>query len=142
MTSNIGSDMILNGIEQGEISEEAKQGVNILLRASFRPEFLNRLDEIVFYKPLTRADIDQIVDLLVESLRKRMADKRLKLEITDRAKEYIAESGYDPVYGARPLKRFIQSNVETLVARFIIKNDPLPDTTIVVDHDGSELIVK
>lgn len=117
LTSNIGSNIILEGLDGGEISEEAKGEINKLLKAHFRPEFLNRLDEIVFYKPLTKAEIGGIVDIMLENLKKRLADKQLGLRLTDRAKEFISDNGYDPVYGARPLKRFIQHNVETLIAK-------------------------
>ena len=137
LTSNLGSDLILDGIRNGEISEEARNGVNALLRRSFRPEFLNRLDEILFFKPLTRENVLGIVDLLLADLEKRMEDRRLKLKVTDAAKAFIIDAAYDPVYGARPLKRFLQSQVETLVARKIIAEDLEPDTTITVDvKDG------
>ena len=142
LTSNLGSDLILDGIENGEISSEAEAGVNALLRASFRPEFLNRLDEIVFFKPLTKDDISRIVDLLLNEITERLSEKRLKLEVTSAAKDYIAEAGYDPVYGARPLKRLIQSELETAVARFIIRSDPAPDSTVIVDYNGAELFAE
>ena len=135
LTSNLGSDLILEGIgENGEISEEARDGVTQLLRRSFRPEFLNRLDEIVFYKPLTKENIRGIVDLLVADLQKRMAQRQLTVTLTDAAK------GYDPIYGARPLKRLIQTEVETLLARWIIAEDPAPETAITVDYDGEKLV--
>ena len=141
LTSNLGSDLILEGIgENGEISEEARNGVTQLLRRSFRPEFLNRLDEIVFYKPLTRENIHGIVDLLVADLQKRMAQKQLTVTLTDAAKDYLIAKGYDPIYGARPLKRLIQTEVETLLARWIIAEDPAPETTITVDYDGQKLV--
>ena len=136
LTSNLGSDAILDGIENGEISKQARDTVTMLLRSSFRPEFLNRIDETVFYKPLSKEDIGGIIDLLIASLRERLEDKQLKLEITPEAKEFIADEGYDPVYGARPLKRFIQSRVETTVARLIISQDPAPGSTVVIDKDG------
>ena len=140
LTSNLGSDIILDGItESGEISEEARFNVNALLKRSFRPEFLNRLDEIVFYKPLTKANIRGIVDLLLEDLGKRLADKRLSVHVTDAAKEYIIAHGYDPVYGARPLKRYLQSCVETLIAKKIIADDPSPDSIITIDVCNGEL---
>ena len=142
LTSNLGSDLILDGIENGEISSEAEAGVNALLRASFRPEFLNRLDEIVFFKPLTKDNISRIVDLLLNEITERLSEKRLKLEVTSAAKDYIAEAGYDPVYGARPLKRLIQSELETAVARFIIRSDPAPDSTVIVDYNGAELFAE
>ena len=140
LTSNLGSSIILDGIDSsGEITSQAKSSVEALLKSSFRPEFLNRLDEIVFYKPLTKTEIGSIVDLLLKSLKKRLQDKELYLEITKNAKDYIIENGYDPVYGARPLKRFIQSSVETMIAKHIISNDLAPFTTIVVDEVLGEL---
>ena len=140
MTSNLGSDIILDGITpDGEISEEARSQVDQLLKRSFRPEFLNRLDEIIYYKPLTKDNIDKIVDLQLADLEGRMSDKQLKLSVTDRAKQYMIDTAFDPQYGARPLKRFIQSNIETLVARKIIADDPVPGTTMTVDYDGNRL---
>ncbi len=140
LTSNLGSPIILDGIkEDGEISEEAKKGVHDLLKQSFRPEFLNRLDEIIFFKPLTKAEIGNIVDLMLENLRKRLNEKELHLEVTLPAKNYIVNNGYDPVYGARPLKRFIQSTVETMVAKLIIRSDLKQNDVIVVDEIGGEL---
>ena len=141
LTSNLGSDLILEGIgENGEISEEARDGVTQLLRRSFRPEFLNRLDEIVFYKPLTKENIRGIVDLLVADLQMRMAQRQLTVTLTDAAKDYLIAKGYDPIYGARPLKRLIQTEVETLLARWIIAEDPAPETAITVDYDGEKLV--
>ena len=141
LTSNLGSDLILEGIgENGEISEEARDGVTQLLRRSFRPEFLNRLDEIVFYKPLTRENIRGIVDLLVADLQKRMTQRQLTVTLTDAAKDYLIAKGYDPIYGARPLKRLLQTEVETLLARWIIAEDPAPETAITVDYDGEKLV--
>ena len=143
LTSNLGSDIILEGIGQnGEISESAREQVHQLLTRSFRPEFLNRLDEIVFYKPLTKENIKGIVELLISDLQKRLADKQLKLEFTDKAKEFVIANGYDPVYGARPLKRFLQSRVETLVARKILSDDPAPDTILTVDANENGLVVR
>lgn len=140
LTSNLGSDMILDGITpDGEISDEARQNVSALLKRSFRPEFLNRLDEIVFYKPLTKENIYGIVDLLIADLDRRLKDKQLHINVTPAAKNYIMDSAYDPVYGARPLKRFIQSRIETLIAREIISGDIEPDSTLTVDFDGSNL---
>ncbi|MCB5941743.1 ATP-dependent chaperone ClpB [bacterium 210820-DFI.6.52] len=140
LTSNLGSGAILEGIgPDGQIPEGAKEEVNGLLRRQFRPEFLNRLDEIVFYKPLTREEISGIVELQIADLRRRLADKQLSVELTAAAKEYVVAQGYDPVYGARPLKRFIQSKVETLIARLIIRAELAPRTTIVVDYDGHQL---
>ena len=141
LTSNLGSDLILEGIgENGEISEEARDGVTQLLRRSFRPEFLNRLDEIVFYKPLTKENIRGIVDLLVADLQKRMAQRQLTVTLTDAAKDYLIAKGYDPIYGARPLKRLLQTEVETLLARWIIAEEPAPETAITVDYDGEKLV--
>lgn len=140
LTSNLGSPIILDGIKaNGEISEEAKKGVHDLLKQSFRPEFLNRLDEIIFFKPLTKDEIGNIVDLMLENLRKRLSEKELHLEVTLPAKNYIVNNGYDPVYGARPLKRFIQSTVETMVAKLIIRSDLKQNDVIVVDEIGGEL---
>lgn len=143
MTSNLGSNYILEGIdEDGEITEEAKTQVEALLKTHFRPEFLNRLDEIVFYKPLKKSEIFRIVDLMLIDLKKRLSDKEIGFEISDRAKEYVVEGGFDPSFGARPLKRFIQRKVETLIARKIIADDVAPGTTLTVDYDGSQLVVK
>ena len=142
LTSNLGSDIILEGIEEnGEISESARESVNAILKRSFRPEFLNRIDETVFYKPLTKDNIYGIIDLLVAALDQRLSEKQLHIVVTDKAKKYIADNGYDPVYGARPLKRFLQSNVETLVARKIIAEDLAPETCLTVDETDGKLIV-
>lgn len=142
LTSNLGSLQILEGIkENGEISEEAVKSVNELLKASFRPEFLNRLDEIVFYKPLQKENIGKIVDLMLNDLRKRLSNQNLSLEVSDAAKAYIIENGYDSNYGARPLKRFIQSKVETLLAREIIKNDVAAGTVLKIDIKNGNLTV-
>ncbi|MEG1801776.1 MAG: AAA family ATPase, partial [Oscillospiraceae bacterium] len=139
LTSNLGSSYILEGIEDGKITEEAKGAVEGLLKTSFRPEFLNRLDEIVFYKPLSKTEIGKVVDLLLEKLSERLKDKQIGIKVTPAAKQFIIDNGYDPVYGARPLKRYIQQHLETLLARAIIKDDPLPDTVFVVDVQGDEL---
>ena len=142
LTSNLGSNYLLDGIdESGEIKEEAKEQVNELLRRSFRPEFLNRLDEIVFYKPLTKNDITFIIDLIVKDLNKRLEDKQLSCELTENAKNYIIESAYDPVYGARPLKRFIQRYIETLIAKKIIRDDVAPETKFVIDVENDEFVI-
>lgn len=143
LTSNLGSNYILDGIsEDGSISDDARKNVDALLKQSFRPEFLNRLDEIVFYKPLTKTEIYRIVDLMLEGLKKRLADQQLGLEVTDSAKEFIVSQGYDVNFGARPLRRFIQQKLETLAARMIIEKDPLPGTIIHVDFNGRELIAE
>ena len=142
LTSNLGSSVLLDGIgADGEIREDAKQQVHELLRRSFRPEFLNRLDEIVFYKPLTKENITGIIDLLIQALSKRLEDKQLSVELTDAAKQYVIDNGYDPVYGARPLKRFLQRNVETLLGRTIIAGDLSEGTKLVVDYQNNELTV-
>ena len=142
LTSNLGSEYLLEGIEpSGEISAEAREKVEALLKRSFRPEFLNRLDEIVFYKPLTRENILGILDLQLEDLRRRLKDKQLSVELTDEAKDYIVEQGYDPIYGARPLKRFLQRKVETLIGRMIIADLVHPDSTIVIGRDEKGLTV-
>ena len=120
MTSNIGSSYLLDGIEpDGSIRQESQDLVMNDLRAHFRPEFLNRLDEIIMFKPLTKENIGNIVDLMMADLNRRLADQEIRLELTDEAKSYIIDGGYDPVYGARPLKRFLQKNVETLAARIL-----------------------
>ena len=143
MTSNLGSDIILDGIgADGAISAAARDSVTALLRRSFRPEFLNRIDEIVFYRPLTKENIYGIVDLLVADLEKRLSDKRIGLSVTTAAKDFIISSAYDPTYGARPLKRFLQSKVETLIARKIIAEDIAPDTVITIDVENGELVAK
>ncbi len=143
LTSNIGSNYILEGINShGDISDEAKNSVDNLLKHQFRPEFLNRLDEIVFYKPLKKSEIASILELLFKDLNKRLSDKQLTVTVTERAKDYIIDAGYDPVYGARPLKRFVQSSVETLIAKLIISKDLEPNTNLQVDYDGRQLIIK
>ncbi len=143
LTSNLGSPNILEGIDaDGNISQQAKDEVDMLLRQQFRPEFLNRLNEIVFYKPLQRTEIFQITDLLLQKLAQRLAsEKRLNLVITDAARDYLVSTGYDPNYGARPLKRIIQSKLETIIARKIIADDPAPDTEIYVDFIDNHLLV-
>ena len=140
MTSNLGSDILLDGIlDSGDISDEACSAVDKLLRRSFRPEFLNRLDEIIYFKPLTPENVKQILDLVLSDLAKRLAERRVTIAITDKAKEFIVASSYDKLYGARPMKRFVQSRVETLVAKRIISDDIAPDSEIVIDYDGSNL---
>lgn len=142
LTSNLGSDYILEGISKdGEISEEAKSSVNALLRRQFRPEFLNRIDEIVFYKPLSKTEISKIVVLMFNDLQRRLKDKQLTVSLTEKAKNYIVEQGYDSIYGARPLKRYIQRNVETLIAKKIIASDIKPNNNLEVEYDGNSLII-
>ena len=142
MTSNLGSQYILDGIKDGKITEEARNQVNALLKQSFRPEFLNRIDDIVFYKPLDKQEIFAITELMLKDIRRRLAERRLDVQLTDAAKHYIADAGYDPHYGARPLKRLLQSKLETLLARKIIESDPEPGTVYTVDCVNGELMVK
>ncbi|MBQ4290030.1 MAG: AAA family ATPase, partial [Clostridia bacterium] len=139
LTSNLGSDLILEGIRDGSITEEAQQGITQLLRRSFRPEFLNRLDETILFTPLSREQIRKIVDLLLSGLETRLADHRIRLNVTEAAKDRIITEGFDPIYGARPLKRYIQSSVETLVARKLISENLSPDTVLTVDCRNGEL---
>ncbi len=140
LTSNLGSQYLLDGIDEaGEISGEAKAGVQRELRAAFRPEFLNRLDETIFFKPLAKADLEQIVDLMLGGLRRRLADQMLALEVTDGAKRLLIDEGYDPVFGARPLRRVIQTRAETLIARKILSGALSGGDTIVLDAENGEL---
>ena len=142
LTSNLGSEYILEGInDKGELTEEAKDKVEKLLKQSFRPEFLNRLDEIVFYKPLTQNEIGKILDLLIADLNKRLAEQEIFVELTNSAKDYLITNGYDAVYGARPLKRFVQKKVETLIAREIIKQTILPKEKVTIDCKNNELVI-
>ena len=141
LTSNLGSQYILEGIQDGRITDEAREKVEALLKTQFRPEFLNRIDEIVFYKPLMKNEIDRIVDLQIADLRRRLKEKQLDVELTDSARSYIVDAGYDPVYGARPLKRFIQSKVETLIARKILSEDLHHGSVLTVDYNGRDLFV-
>ncbi|MBR0216543.1 MAG: type VI secretion system ATPase TssH, partial [Clostridia bacterium] len=126
-------------IHDGDISPEARAQVDRLLKTHFRPEFLNRIDEIVYYKPLTRDQISSIVRLMLESLNRRLQDRKLRVELTDRAMTYVIDQGFDPIYGARPLKRYLQSHVETLVARKIISAEVHPGDTLLVDADDQGL---
>ena len=143
MTSNLGSEFILDGIADGEISPEARAQVDRMLRTHFRPEFLNRIDEIVYYKPLTRNEISSIVRLMIAGLNKRLEDKQLKVTLTDAAMNAVIDRGFDPVFGARPLKRYLQSHVETLIARRVIAADVAPGTELTVDLDeNGEIIVR
>jgi ATP-dependent Clp protease ATP-binding subunit ClpB len=142
MTSNIGSLYLLEGIERGEITEEARGRVMGDLRDHFRPEFLNRVDDIVLFKPLSLEEIERIVDLQVASLRGRLADRRMTLEMTEPARVLIAREGYDPVYGARPLRRFISHEVETRIGRALLTGEIRDGATIVLDAEGDELIVR
>ena len=142
LTSNLGSQFLLEGIgPNGEITEEARNQVSDLLKHSFRPEFLNRLDEIVFYKPLTKDNVTHIIDLMVAELNRRLGDKQLTVSLTERAKDHVIDSAYDPIYGARPLRRYLQHTVETLISRKIISGEVEPGDTLVVDCAGDELTV-
>ncbi len=143
LTSNLGSPYILEGIgEDGEISAEAKAKVDSLLKTQFRPEFLNRLDEIIYYKPLMKDQVIKICDLMLDDLRKRLADRQVNVVVTERAKAAIADNGFDPNYGARPLKRYIQHHIETLLAKKIIGDDVAPNTTLTVDYENDAFTVK
>ena len=143
LTSNLGSQYLLEGIDmEGNITDSAKSAVMGELHRAFRPEFLNRLDEMILFKPLTKDNLTGIIDIMVEGLRKRLADRSLKLCITDRAKELIIERGYDPLYGARPLRRYLQSSVETLLARAILSGDIAAGSTLTVDVENDELVCR
>ena len=143
LTSNLGSSYLLNGIDQnGEITSDAKDALDALLKQSFRPEFLNRLDEIVFYKPLTKDDIYKIIELCIASLNKRLEKKEIECELTDSAKDFIIESAYDAVYGARPLKRFIQKHVETLIGKKIIAGEVADGCKITIDYQNEQLVIR
>ncbi len=143
MTSNLGSEYILDGIKDGDITPEAREQVDRLLKTKFRPEFLNRIDEIVYYKPLDREQISSIVKLMLKSLNSRLSDRQLSVELTDKALSTVIDQGFDPVYGARPLKRYLQSKVETLLARRIVAADVKPGETMVVDvNDNGELYIR
>ena len=140
LTSNIGSQYLLDGIdEDGNIRPEAEQAVMYDLRAHFRPEFLNRLDETVLFKPLTKQNIGGIINLLIADVNKRLAEKELSITLTDAAKAFIVENGYDPVYGARPLKRYLQKHVETLAAKLILADGVRAGDTIRIDLTGEKL---
>ena len=143
LTSNLGSEYLLNGIRpDGSIEESAKEQVHQLLRRSFRPEFLNRLDEIVFYKPLRKEDVTQIIDLQIAKLNERIADQQIAVELTDSAKSFIVDQSYDPQFGARPLRRYVQHTVETMLSKKILRGDILPGQTVTVDTAGDELIMR
>ena len=142
LTSNLGSQFLLDGIgADGEISQEARDQVNELLKRSFRPEFLNRLDEIVFYKPLTKDNVTHIIDLMVADINRRLSDKQLTVELTPAAKDFIIDSAYDPIYGARPLRRYLQHTVETLISRKIIADQVESGQRLTVDYRDGELVV-
>ena len=142
LTSNLGSNFILDGIVNGEITKEALDKVNAVLKSSFRPEFLNRLDDIVTFKPLGLKETRKIVDLMLKELEQVLLEKRLYLSVTDSAKDFIIENGYDAVYGARPLKRFISHTAQTLIAKYIISNDVAENTKLILDVENQNLVVK
>ena len=140
MTSNLGSDILLRGIDKGgKLSEDARAQVTALLRRSFKPELLNRMDEIVLFKPLTEAEISRIVGLILDKTAARMLDEGYGLKITDAAKKFIAEESYTPEYGARPVKRYVQQNVETEIARMIVRGQVPDKGTVTVDAEGGKL---
>ena len=142
LTSNLGSQYLLDGIgADGEISSEAREQVQALLRRTFRPEFLNRLDEIVFYKPLTRENVTAIIDLQIGALNRRLADKQVQCCVTEAAKQFIIDAAYDPQFGARPLRRYVQHSVETLLARRLLEGSILPGQTLEVDVENGALVV-
>ncbi|MBO4563560.1 MAG: AAA family ATPase, partial [Clostridia bacterium] len=141
MTSNLGSELLLEDMSSGTISDETKAAVMRLLRSHFRPEFINRLDETVMFKPLTTSDMTEIVKLMVKKLASRMKERTLNLDITENALAYIVRNGSDAQFGARPLKRFIAQNVETLLARKILADDPAPYSTLTVDADENGLVI-
>ncbi|MCI8291047.1 MAG: ATP-dependent chaperone ClpB [Clostridia bacterium] len=143
LTSNLGSEYILEGIDkQGNISEEAEEKVNNLLKQSFRPEFLNRLSEIILYKPLKKNEIEKILDLLIKDLNNRLYDKQIEISLTEEAKKYLIDNGYDAVYGARPLRRFVQKKLETLIARKILEQVIVPNSKVKIGFNGEELIIE
>ena len=143
MTSNLGSAHLLEGIdENGEIHPACEEAVMNELRGHFRPEFLNRLDEIIMFKPLTKDNIGNIISLLLEDLNKRLSDREITVELSDSAKQFIIDRGYDPIYGARPLKRFLQKHVETLAAKLILADEVREGDTIFIDVDGEKLTAR
>ena len=142
MTSNLGSGLLLDGLQNGEITQEARDGVLKMLKQAFRPEFLNRIDDIVFYKPLERGEISQIVRLQVKHLQNRLEHQSIHMVLTDKAVEFIVDAAYEPAFGARPLKRYIQSHVETMIARKLVAGELIPGQVVTVDVDGDHLVVK
>ena len=142
MTSNIGSRFLLEGVHGSEISDGVRESVMAELRKSFRPEFLNRVDETILFKPLTLDEITTIVDLLLADLNKRLADRRVTVRLDNKAKAWAAEKGYDPVFGARPLKRFLQRQIETKLARALITGEVGEDTTVTFHVRGNELVLE
>jgi len=143
LTSNLGSEYLLDGIDaEGNILDSVKEAVSGLLRRSFRPEFLNRLDEIVFYKPLTRANIAKIIDLQIAGLNRRLESQQLRIELTDAARELIVSEGYDPAYGARPLRRYVQHTVETKLSKLLLAGRILPGQTVTADAEDGQIVLK
>ncbi len=142
MTSNLGSDIILEGISDGAVSDEARRSVNEILSRSFRPEFLNRLDEVIFFTPLSREHIGKIVKLSLRSLEGRLAERRISVSVSEAAEAKIADEAYSPAFGARPLKRYLQSHIETLIAKRLIADDPAPDSTARVDLEDGGFTVR
>ena len=143
LTSNLGSEYLLDGIDsEGNITDSAKAQVQQLLRRSFRPEFLNRLDEIVFYKPLTRENVKHIIDLQIDHLNKRLSDQQLKVVLTEQAKDFIVSHAYDPAYGARPLRRYVQHTVETKLSKLLLAGRVLPGQDLTVDVENGELVIR
>jgi ATP-dependent Clp protease ATP-binding subunit ClpB len=142
LTSNLGSEHLLSGIgADGSIDETAKSQVEALLRRSFRPEFLNRLDEVVFYKPLTKDNVTKIVDLQIAKLNSRLEAQQIRCELTESAKTAIVDAAYDPQYGARPLRRYVQHTVETMLSKKLLSGAILPGTTVTVDYQSGELVL-
>ena len=143
LTSNLGSEYLLGGINAaGVLAEEAKAQVHSLLRRAFRPEFLNRLDEIVFYKPLTKEDVTGIIDLLLNKLNERLAPQQIRVELTQNAKTFIVDEAYSPEFGARPLRRYMQHTVETMLSRKLLQGDLLPGSTVTVDASNGQLVLQ
>ena len=143
MTSNIGAGYLLEGIhDDGSIDEQSQEMVMNDLKAHFRPEFLNRLDEIIMFKPLTKQNIRSIIDLLIADVNRRLSERELRVELTEAAKDYVVEGGYDPMYGARPLKRYLQKNVETLAARLILAGNVGREDTILIDVQDDKLTAR
>ena len=143
LTSNLGSDIILDGIDKdGNITPEVEDRVNKMLRQTFRPEFLNRLNDIILYKPLKKEEISQILDLIMKELNERLEERRILIELTDNARHYLIENGYDVIYGARPLKRFVQKHLETLVARKILEQEITNSSRVLVDYVDGQLIAQ
>ena len=142
LTSNLGSEYLLDGIDaDGSIREDVKDAVNGLLRRSFRPEFLNRLDEIVFYKPLTRENIGAIIDLQIAQLNRRLESQQLRIEVTEKAKDFIVAEAYDPAYGARPLRRYVQHTIETKLSKLLLAGRVLPGSTVTADAENGQIVL-